>query len=168
MPDPATLVERALESVLDQVPDSPDFSVPETSGRIQPWADVAAPAGKNKRPLEELLAEYQERVLASPGARAELPTDKPGGEVFYERFERGSGGGGTGRRRRRKPRRGGPGPSGEAQPANVGQGPGRRPSGGERRPENGPNPNGPRRPHRRGRRGRGPRPAGGPITPSSP
>ncbi|MBJ7593510.1 MAG: hypothetical protein JF886_01395, partial [Candidatus Dormibacteraeota bacterium] len=57
------LVARAIESVLDQVPGSIDTSIPEGGAtKLQPWAETAAPVSRNKRPLEELLVELEERV----------------------------------------------------------------------------------------------------------
>src|SRR5207302_4406339 len=77
-----SLVERAIESVLEQVPDVPGEE-PEANAKYQPWADTAAPPGKNKRPLEELLAEYATRVAADPDARAGHPQAKPPGLAFF-------------------------------------------------------------------------------------
>jgi len=64
------IAERAIGSVLEQLPAGDDPNSLETSVRYQPWADTAAPAGKNKRPLEELLAELSARVEASQPRRA--------------------------------------------------------------------------------------------------
>jgi hypothetical protein len=156
------LVARAIESVLDQVPGSVDTSVPEGgAAKLQPWAETAAPVGRNKRPLEELLVELEERVAASPDAQATLPRTRHPALAFFDRFgrssegrpERGVAGDGTGRRRRR--RRGGGGgdaqttaaPAGTAAPSNPPSG---RPQGGRRR-------------SRRGRSGAG---AGGAAGPS--
>ncbi len=109
------LVARAIESVLDQVPGSIDTSVPEGGAtKLQPWAETAAPVGRNKRPLEELLVELEERVAADPDAHATLPRTRHPALAFFDRFgrvaegrpQRAAGSGeGTGRRRRR--RRGG-------------------------------------------------------------
>lgn len=109
------LVARAIESVLDQVPGIPDTCGPEAESiKLQPWAETAAPVGRNKRPLEELLIELGERVAGTPGARASLPPARHPGLAFFDRFGRGRAGqsfteaGGDaadGRRRRR--RRGG-------------------------------------------------------------
>ena len=57
--DADALIARAIESVLDAVPQLPGGAVsePETSPKVQPWAETAAPAGRNKRPLEALLLE---------------------------------------------------------------------------------------------------------------
>ena len=87
------LVARAIESVLDQVPGSIDTSVPEGgTAKLQPWAETAAPVGRNKRPLEELLGELAERVAADPQARATLPRTRHPALAFFDRFGRGSGG----------------------------------------------------------------------------
>ena len=136
------LVARAIESVLDQVPGIIDTSVPEGgTAKLQPWAETAAPVSRNKRPLEELLAELEERVAAQPDAKATLPRSRHPAQAFFDRFGRtgrgqpnaGEGaaapaGEGSGRRRRR--RRGG-GASAPALPtagaADTGrQSPGRR------------------------------------------
>ena len=61
--DADRLVARAIESVLDQVPGALDTTVPDVaSAKLQPWAETAAPVGRNKRPLEELLEELAERL----------------------------------------------------------------------------------------------------------
>ena len=164
--DAAALVERAIESVLDQVPDLPDTAVPENATRVQPWADVAAPAGKNKRPLEELLAEYAERVAAAPGAVAGHPAGPRPEEVFFDHLTHtgrgtpGPGGGAASGRRRRRRGRGSPGdraPATAGAPATPGA---NHPSSG--RKPGGPAPTGQASPggaakrrRRRGRRGRG-------------
>src|SRR5207253_4349969 len=73
--DPERLIARAIESVLDAVPRLPggDVAAPETSPKAQPWAETAAPAGRDKRPLEALLEEYAARVASAPNARAGRP-----------------------------------------------------------------------------------------------
>ncbi|MDQ6846345.1 MAG: hypothetical protein M3019_01990, partial [Candidatus Dormibacteraeota bacterium] len=119
------LVARAIESVLDQVPGSIDTSVPEGAAtKLQPWAETAAPVGRNKRALEELLLELEERVAADPQALATLPRSRHPALAFFDRFgrdaegrvERGAvPGEGSGRRRRR--RRGGGGGGQTADPA---------------------------------------------------
>src|SRR5579864_2471312 len=88
-PDPALedadrLIARALESVLQAVPELPggDVTPPEQSPTAQPWAETAAPPGRNKRPLEALLAEYAERVAKAPAARAGRPAEKHPAEVY--------------------------------------------------------------------------------------
>jgi hypothetical protein len=86
MPDaPETLVELAIESVLDQVPELADEQ-PETGSKYQPWADTAAPPSKNKRPLEELLESYRARVAQAPDARAGRPQGKSRVAAFFDRF----------------------------------------------------------------------------------
>jgi hypothetical protein len=146
------LVARAIESVLDQVPGSIDTTVPEGgAAKLQPWAETAAPVGRNKRPLEELLNELEERVAADPAARATLPRTRHPALAFFDRFGRGgqprpepgggvAGDGGGSRRRRR--RRGGGGASGQAsQPAEAASAPatpaGGRQQGGRRRSRRG-------------------------------
>jgi hypothetical protein len=144
--DADRLVARAIESVLDQVPGSIDSNVPEgAAAKLQPWAETAAPVGRNKRPLEDLLAELAERVASSPDARATLPSTRHPALAFFDRFGRGGRGqpagpgeaatpDGGGKRRRR--RRGGgaarPGAPAEAvdqqpvQPGDAAPAPGRR------------------------------------------
>jgi hypothetical protein len=136
------LVARAIESVLDQVPGSIDSTLPEGgAAKLQPWAETAAPVGRNKRPLEELLAELEERVAADPGARATLPRTRHPALAFFDRFGRvaearpeGSGQAAEGSSRRRRRRRGG---AGQAQPAAAAAAPAGstadRPQGGRRR-----------------------------------
>jgi hypothetical protein len=140
------MVARAIESVLEQVPGSIDSAVPEGgTAKLQPWAETAAPVGRNKRPLEDLLVELGDRVAADPHARATLPHARHPALAFFDRFGRGSRGphgaepGGAGvesggrRRRRRRGGGGGVGPPVEAaaQPSNA---PGeRQPSSGKRR-----------------------------------
>ena len=112
--DADDFVERAIESVLDQVPDVADAE-PEGSAKLQPWAETAAPPSKNKRPLSELLEQYAERVAAAPDAVAGRPRGQHPVAAFFARFapqggrdaEQGRGGG-----RRRRGRRGTPVPAG--------------------------------------------------------
>jgi hypothetical protein len=122
------LVARAIESVLDQVPGAVDTSLGEgAAAKLQPWAETAAPVGRNKRPLEELLVELEERVAADPEARADLPRTRHPALAFFDRFGRGGAGqggsdgsGGTtdgGNRRRRRRRGGGAGRAGQASEA---------------------------------------------------
>jgi len=87
-----TLIARAIESVLDTVPELPggDVTSPETSPKAQPWAETGAPAGRNKRPLDELLNEYAERVAASPNAVAGKPSDPHPAVTYLERLSPGS------------------------------------------------------------------------------
>ncbi len=158
------LVARAIESVLDQVPGSIDSAGPEAgTAKLQPWAETAAPLGRNKRPLDELLVELGERVAADPDARATLPRTRHPALAFFDRFGRGGRGQpgadpgppaeqGGGRRRRRRHgggRLGGQAVVAEA-PAQAANPPGeRQPSSGKRR--------------RRGRGGGGGGAAGGPT-----
>lgn len=110
-----SLVEMAIESVLEQVPEVPG-EAPEANVKYQPWADTAAPPGKNKRPLEELLAEYAARVAADPDARAGHPQAKPPGLAWFDRFgpRRDRPGGPRGRRSGRGGRQ--PQPAGAGRP----------------------------------------------------
>jgi hypothetical protein len=166
--DPDRLVARAIKSVLDQVPGSAD-TVPEgAAAKLQPWAETAAPVGRNKRPLDELLLELEARVAADPQARATLPRTRHPALVFFDRFGRGgrgpapdasgtaSEGGGSRRRRRRR----GGGAGGQAtRPVNAGAAapagaPGQGAQGGRRR-------------SRRGRGGGGSPTAPKDVTPSA-
>jgi len=124
-PEPADgLVRRAIDSVLEAIPDMPQ-DAPPVAARYQPWADTASPTGRNKRPLEELLGELHARVAASPGARAGSPTGRRPEDAFYDRF--GSARRDAGRRRRRRggggtqPGGGGPAPPPMAPPATSGR-----------------------------------------------
>lgn len=140
------LVARAIESVLDQVPGALDTSVPDAaSAKLQPWAETAAPVGRNKRPLAELLVELEQRVAADPQARATLPHTRHPALAFFDRFGRTSaqpaggapaGEGGGRRRRRRRGGGGQTGPAAEAAPATAG-GAAERPPGGRRRSRHG-------------------------------
>lgn len=113
--DTDRLVARAIASVLSQVPSAPETAVADSaSSKLQPWAETAAPVGRNKRPLEELLVELEARVAADPDARIPASGERHPAAAFFERFgsESGTSQGGGGRRRRR--RRGG---GGGAEPA---------------------------------------------------
>lgn len=158
--DADQLVARAIESVLDQVPGAIDTSVPEAgAAKLQPWAETAAPAGRNKRPLEELLAELAERVAADPDARVTLPRTRHPALAFFDRFGRtgrgqtaGSAAPPEGGGRRRRRRRGGGGQasaSPEVAAETVSRQPAQPASGGGRR-------------RRRGRGGGGGTPSGEP------
>ncbi len=145
------LVARAIESVLAQVPGIPDTSGPEAASiKLQPWAETAAPVGRNKRPLEELLIELGERVAGTPGARASLPPARHPGLAFFDRFGRGragqsfteAGGDAADGRRRRRRRGGAARGAAPVETAAV-------PAAGQ------PEPPGARRRQRRGRRGGG-------------
>jgi translation initiation factor IF-2 len=155
MPHAEDFIERAIESVLEQVPDLGDAE-PEGSAKLQPWAETAAPPSKNKRPLSELLDQYAARVAAEPDAVAGRPRGQHPVAAFFARFTPQGGGrraaegpapGGGGSRRRRG-RRGAPtGAPSAPQPQSV------QPRSGGGRP-----PRGPRPPQGE----RGPRPAGQP------
>jgi hypothetical protein len=141
--DADRLVARAIESVLDQVPGAMDTSVPDSgTAKLQPWAETAAPMGRNKRPLEELLVELEQRVSADPQARATLPHARHPALAFFDRFGRAPGqpgGAGDGATRRRRRRRGGGGQTvkpveATSAPASV---PADRPPGGRRRSRRG-------------------------------
>ncbi|HEY6378957.1 MAG TPA: hypothetical protein VI316_07235 [Candidatus Dormibacteraeota bacterium] len=119
--DADELVARAIESVLEAVPVTPEEPAPEALARYQPWADTATPGGKNKRPLQALLDELAARVEAEPGARAAAPAGKPPMLAFFDRFgsPRREGEARPSRARRRR-RRGGQGtPTGEVAAATA-------------------------------------------------
>ena len=99
-PDADRLIARAIESVLGAVPELPggELTPPETSPKVQPWAETAAPPGGNKRSLEELVAEYAARVEAAPGAVAGRPKEVHPAAAYLERLAAGGGAQGTGRR----------------------------------------------------------------------
>jgi hypothetical protein len=82
------LIARAIESVLDAVPEIPgsDLIAAEASPKAQPWAETAAPPASDKRPLEAVLAEYEAKVAASPGARAGHPNERSPGEAYLEKL----------------------------------------------------------------------------------
>jgi hypothetical protein len=82
------LIARAIESVLDAVPELPggDPLAAEASPKSQPWAETAAPPASDKRPLEAVLAEYEARVAAAPGARAGHPNEPHPGEAYLEKL----------------------------------------------------------------------------------
>lgn len=144
------LVARAIESVLEQVPGTIDTSVPDGgAAKLQPWAETAAPVGRNKRPLEELLADLAARVAADPEARAALPRTRHPALAFFDRFGRGGRGQpapdgearGDGGRRQRRRRGGGGAQTGEAEIPAI--------------PESAPSADRPSTGRRRSRRGRG-------------
>ena len=58
----------------------------EASPKSQPWAETAAPPASDKRPLEAVLAEYEARVAAAPGARAGHPNEPHPGEAYLEKL----------------------------------------------------------------------------------
>jgi hypothetical protein len=82
------LIAQALKSVLDAVPELPggELVSADQGPQSQPWAETAAPPGRNKRPLEELVAELEARVAAAPGALAGRPSEQHPAEAFLERF----------------------------------------------------------------------------------
>jgi len=82
------LIARAIESVLDAVPEIPggDMLAAEASPKSQPWAETAAPPASDKRPLEAVLAEYEARVAAAPGAHAGHPNEPHPGEAYLEKL----------------------------------------------------------------------------------
>jgi uncharacterized membrane protein YgcG len=86
--DADRLIARAIESVLDAVPEIPggDLMAADASPKSQPWAETAAPPASDKRPLETVVAEYEARVAASPGARAGHPNEPPPGEAYLEKL----------------------------------------------------------------------------------
>lgn len=112
------LIAQAFRSVLDSVPELPggELISAEASPKSQPWAETAAPPGRNKRPLEELVAEFAARVAAAPGAVAGTPSEKHPSEVFLEKFAPATGQR-PGRSRRRRGRGGQSQPRQRSQPA---------------------------------------------------
>jgi len=124
------VVDRAIASVLEQVPSGDAGDVDAGSGKLQPWAETAPPTGKNKRPLAEMLARYAESVAANPGARAGRPSAKHPALVFLERFKPSGGrSGGTGAGRSRDDRT--PRAADDRGQARRGRGRGRGRSGGQ-------------------------------------
>jgi hypothetical protein len=99
------LVARAIESVLHAMPTGPVDETPADLAKYQPWADTGAPTGKNKRPLDALLAELRDRVEAEPDALAAQPGGKRPGLAYFDRFggprREGAPAPGAGKRRRR-------------------------------------------------------------------
>ena len=63
-----------------------DLIAAEASPKAQPWAETAAPPASDKRPLEAVLAEFEARVAASPGARAAHPNEPPPGAAYLEKL----------------------------------------------------------------------------------
>jgi hypothetical protein len=123
------LVARAIRDIIHSVPGDADDVTPVESATSQPWAETASPSSKNKRPLEELLAEYAERVAANPDARAALLSEPHPSASFFDRFGRSDGSTEGGRRKRRRRfggnrrgRGGAGGVAGEAPGASGGQG----------------------------------------------
>ena len=80
------LIARALESVLEAIPEplGSDALMVESSPKSQPWAETAAPPGRNKRPLAEVVAELAGGVAANPDARAQAPAEPRPGEAYLE------------------------------------------------------------------------------------
>ncbi|MFN2452193.1 MAG: hypothetical protein ABR541_07565 [Candidatus Dormibacteria bacterium] len=131
---PERFLAPAAESLLE-IRKGAAGQVPEPATTMQPWAETGVSGGRNKRPLDELLAEYAARVAATPGARAGIPAGRPPGEVYLDRFR-----GGAARSS-----------GGRAAAAAGGQGTGSAESSGGRTERSG----------RRGRRGRGAERGGG-------
>jgi hypothetical protein len=80
------LVEMAIESVLEQVPEVGDAESADRSVKYQPWADTAAPPAKNKHPISDMIAEYSARVAQTPDAVAQRPGGKHPSIAFFDRF----------------------------------------------------------------------------------
>jgi hypothetical protein len=114
--DPDRLIARAIESVLESVPEGGGdrSATSESSPKSQPWAETASPAGRNKRALDDLLAEFAARVAAAPGAKATLPQEPNAAEAYLQRLTGGGGSKRGGKRRWRggRRRRGGGGKGG--------------------------------------------------------
>ncbi len=85
------LIQRAINSVLDTVPEIPggDVVPTEVSPKAQPWAETAAPLASDKRPLEAVLAEFEARVAAAPNARAGKPGEPHPGDAYLEKLSPG-------------------------------------------------------------------------------
>lgn len=115
-PDADRLIARAIESVLESVPEvaGDRAAASETSPKSQPWAETASPAGRNKRALEDLLAEYAARVAAAPDAKATVPQEPSPADAYLQRLTGGGGSKRGGKRRWRggRRRRGGGGRKG--------------------------------------------------------
>src|SRR5580658_8307573 len=90
--DADRLIARAIESVLDAVPEIPggDMISADTSPKSQPWAETAAPPASDKRPLETVVAEFEARVASSPGARAGHPNEPHPGTAYLEKLSPGA------------------------------------------------------------------------------
>src|ERR1700687_2876991 len=82
------LIARAIESVLDAAPEisGSDLVAAEPSPKAQPWAETAAPPASDKRPLEAVLAEYEARVAAAPGAHRGDPNQPHPGDAYLEKL----------------------------------------------------------------------------------
>lgn len=101
--DAEGFIARAVQSVLHQIPAAGDPTKVESSTKMQPWADTAAPQGSDKLPLETFLEDYAQRVQAHPNAVAHLPKDKHPAATFFDRFtKQAPGQPGQGRRRNRR------------------------------------------------------------------
>jgi hypothetical protein len=98
------LIARAIESVLDAVPEIPgsDLIAAEASPKAQPWAETAAPPASDKRALEAVLAEFEARVAAAPGARAGHPDEPHPGEAYLEKLSPAPRSAGGGKRPKRR------------------------------------------------------------------
>ena len=92
--DADRLIARAIESVLESVPEvgGDRSATSDTSPKSQPWAETASPAGRNKRALDDLLAEYAARVAAAPDAKATLPEEPSPADAYLQRLTGGGGG----------------------------------------------------------------------------
>src|SRR5580700_2958206 len=90
--DADRLIARAIESVLDAVPEIPggDMISADASPKSQPWAETAAPPASDKRPLETVVAELEARVASSPGARAGHPNEPHPGTAYLEKLSPGA------------------------------------------------------------------------------
>ncbi|HET9050321.1 MAG TPA: hypothetical protein VFO60_01380 [Candidatus Dormibacteraeota bacterium] len=101
--DADSLVARAIESMLEAVPTAAPEPGATDLTKYQPWADTAAPSGRNKRPLDALLDELRERVVTEPNAVAAHPQGRRPGIAYFDRFgsQRKDGAPDTGKRRRR-------------------------------------------------------------------
>lgn len=144
------VVTRALRSVLAQVPTMPDTAIPETGTlRQQPWADVAAPAGTDKRSLEDLVTEYEQRIAQSPDAKIAANPGPAPSQAYFNHFTNAPQ---EGRKRRRRSRSRRPGAAANGPPARTQN----------QRPQTPPGDGATPAPRRRRRRRRGPRPSSPP------
>ena len=78
------LIARAVESVLQAVPEIPGGEVVavETAPNVQPWAETAAPAGRNKRSLDDFIGELEAQVASKPEAKARIPGEAHPGDAY--------------------------------------------------------------------------------------
>jgi hypothetical protein len=101
--DKDDVVARAVQSLLNQVPTTPDTAIPATAlQQRQPWADIAATPGTDKKSLEDLVAEYEAKIAESPGAEIPPSPFASPSVTYMERFSRPAQRPGKRRRRRKR------------------------------------------------------------------